>query len=119
MRNVRLLGDMPSTSVRRIVQHAGAVLNLGEEEFGIAVHEALLAQTPVIVAADSEAAGFVRKMQCGYVVDHASPSEVKEAIAALAVLRVDWAAVIDYLSTYNMARFRKQILSAIYSDGIG
>ncbi|WP_276207218.1 glycosyltransferase [Nocardia mangyaensis] len=111
--NIRAVGSLSTTSVRRALREADIFVSLGEEEFGIQVHEALLNHVPVIVSADSHVSSLVAEFRCGFIVSDDDPTDIRNAIAQVGKLRPDWDEICRQLIKHGPTYFRNSLVRLI------
>ncbi len=82
--NVELLSWLSRQELVERLGRASGFVHVGEEDFGIAMVEALAAGTPVVGLARGGALDIVRPDLDGVLVERQEPAAVREAVAALA-----------------------------------
>jgi len=108
--NVRLLGFLPSASVRDYMQRAKAFVFAAEEDFGIVPVEALACGTPVIAYGRGGARESLQDRVTGLFFDKQSPESVVEAVQRFEAssCSFDASAIRHRAEQFSPDRFRRE-----------
>jgi glycosyltransferase involved in cell wall biosynthesis len=116
--NVRFVGAVSDEELRGYYRSARAIINAGEEDFGIAMAEAQACGTPVIAFAQGGAADIVTDHVTGWLVDEQSIRAIRDAVSKAAVSRLDEVDIRNRAQRFAAARFRSQ-MKAVVDEAAG
>ncbi|MGJ5813896.1 glycosyltransferase [Paludibaculum fermentans] len=88
--NVELLGAVPQSTLRQLMQHARAFVFAAEEDFGIVLAEAQACGTPAICYGRGGALDIVVEEETGLFFRQPSPLSLCEAVGRLEARTAGW-----------------------------
>lgn len=112
-RNVRFLGSVDDETLRRLYRAARAFVYPVQEDFGIAMAEAISCGTPVISVAAGGALDIVEPGVTGWLLDRAGVAELRAAIRAAASAELDSAAIRASALRFAEERFRAEMRAVV------
>jgi glycosyltransferase involved in cell wall biosynthesis len=116
--NVELVPWLPREELTVRLAHAAGFVHVGEEDFGIAMVEALAAGTPVVGFARGGARDIVRPEIDGLLVERQEPGAVREAVAAVAARRWDATALATRAREFSRERFLERFRAVLATLGV-
>lgn len=110
---IHFVGQVSETELSALFMQAKATIQVGQEDFGIALLESLSYGTPVIVNTTSGAAEVITHLTHGVHLTAETVSEITEAISL--VLSRDWSieSLKKHVKKYQTAAFQKHFQTAI------
>jgi glycosyltransferase involved in cell wall biosynthesis len=82
--SVSFLGFVSGTEKQRVLREAWVLaLPSHQENFGVAVLEAVAAGLPVVISEEVQLRSFVEKHDVGRVVDHTVPASIADGVGAV------------------------------------
>jgi glycosyltransferase involved in cell wall biosynthesis len=116
--NVELLGWIPRERLARLFGGAGGFIHVGEEDFGIAMVEALAAGTPVLACDRGGAREIVRPGRDGVLISHpAEPAKIRAGVLDLAATSWDPAQLRQSARRFSEERFRAGMVEVLRAHG--
>jgi glycosyltransferase involved in cell wall biosynthesis len=111
--NVRFVGVVSDEELRELYRTARGLVYAGEEDFGIAMAEALSCGTPVVAYRGGGAADIVEDGETGYLFSEQTPAAARAALERLAAAEVDSAHIRGRAERFSRLRFRREFRSAV------
>ena len=111
--NVELLGWLPRERLLELYSQASGYLHVGEEDFGIAMVEALAAGAPVIGLDAGGARDIVRDGVDGILLPDPTVERIRAAVERVAEGRWDPAALADRAREFSRARFAERMRASL------
>jgi glycosyltransferase involved in cell wall biosynthesis len=111
--NVRLLGWLPRPELLELYRSSSGFVHVGEEDFGIALVEALAAGVPVVALARGGALDIVRPDVDGLLVQDPDVELLRRAITDLAEARWDHDALRRRAEEFSRPRFLERMKELI------
>ena len=115
--NVELLPWLSREELVARMSRASGFVHVGEEDFGIAMVEALAAGTPVVGLARGGALDIVRPEVDGVLVERQEAPLVREAVAAVAERDWDRAALATRSREFSRERFLERFRRVLADVG--
>jgi len=112
-KSIEFLGWVSQRELLTLYQRAKALIFPGEEDFGIAMVEALACGTPVIALGRGGALDIVRPEVNGLLFRHPDPDALNEAIFSLERTRFIRTALRESSLPFSKHNFRKKITNFI------
>ena len=116
--NVELLPWLPREELVARLGRATGFVHVGEEDFGIAMVEALAAGTPVVGLARGGARDIVRPEEDGVLVERQEPAAVREAVAAVAGRTWEAAVLVARAREFSRERFLERFRAMLATLGV-
>ena len=107
--NVELCGWVSRDELRGLYERASGFIHVGEEDFGIAMVEALAAGTPVIALDAGGAVDIVRDGTDGVLIEQAERSLLRDAVRRVAGADWDPAALHARALEFSRERFLERM----------
>lgn len=107
--NVRLLGWLPRRELLELYRSSSGFVHVGEEDFGIALVEALAAGAPVVALARGGALDIVRPEIDGVLLERADVELVRRAVVAVAERSWDEEALRRRAEEFSRQRFLRRM----------
>ena len=107
--NVELRGWVSRDELRGLYERASGFIHVGEEDFGIAMVEALAAGTPVIALDAGGALDIVRDGTDGVLIERPERSLLREAVRSVASSTWDPAALHAHAVEFSHERFLERM----------
>jgi glycosyltransferase involved in cell wall biosynthesis len=107
--NVELRGWVSREELRGLYERASGFIHVGEEDFGIAMVEALAAGTPVIALDAGGAVDIVRDGVDGVLIEQPERSFLREAVRRVAASAWDPAALHAHALEFSHERFLERM----------
>ncbi len=107
--NVELRGWISRQELASLYERASGFVHIGEEDFGIAMVEALAAGTPVVALGRGGARDIVRHGVDGILVDDAEVQTLPRALRALAEGSWDRGELAERAQSFSRARFVERL----------
>ncbi len=111
--NIEFLGRVESTELRELYRKAIAVIQPGEEDFGIGVVEALACQCPVIAYGRGGALESVRDGETGLFFNDLSVMSLSEMVDRARTLRFNKPLMRESALRFSPERFKAEFQSFI------
>jgi glycosyltransferase involved in cell wall biosynthesis len=108
--NVELRGWIPRAELARLYARSSGFIHLGEEDFGIAMVEALASGAPVIALARGGARDIVRPETDGILIERAEVGRLREAVHRAAAHAWDRQALAERAREFSRERFVERFL---------
>jgi glycosyltransferase involved in cell wall biosynthesis len=115
-RNVEFVGTVDDDTLRGLYRSARAVVNPGEEDFGIAMAEAQACGTPVIALGAGGAPDIIEHERTGWLVEGGDLDAWRAAIRRAAVEELDATEIVRRAQRFSAQRFREQIRAMVESE---
>jgi glycosyltransferase involved in cell wall biosynthesis len=107
--NVQLRGWIPREELRGLFARVSGFIHVAEEDFGIAMVEALAAGLPVVALGAGGACDIVRPGVDGILIDESELEPLRAAIRAVAETRWDRAALRGRALEFSTERFLERM----------
>jgi len=107
--NVELLGWVSRDELRGLYERASGFIHVGEEDFGIAMVEALAAGMPVIALDSGGALDIVRDGTDGVLIERPEPGFLRDAVQRVAGSAWDPAALHGRAREFSPERFLERM----------
>jgi glycosyltransferase involved in cell wall biosynthesis len=107
--NVHLRDWVSRQELISLFERAAGFVHVGEEDFGIAMVEALAAGTPVIALSSGGAKDIVRDGEDGALVGRPEVEEVRRAVCTVAEAQWDPQALAARADTFSKRRFLERL----------
>jgi glycosyltransferase involved in cell wall biosynthesis len=111
--NVRFVGVVSDEELRELYRSARALVYAGEEDFGIAMAEALACGTPVVAYRDGGAADIVDDGETGYLFAEQTAAAARASIERVAATELDSAHIRRRAERFSRLRFRRELRGAV------
>ena len=111
--NVELRGWVPQDELERLYERSSGFIHVAEEDFGIAIVEALAAGTPVIALDRGGARDVVRPERDGLLIAEPTLPALREAIDAVASGSWDREALARRADEFSRARFLERMYAYV------
>lgn len=108
-RNVRFVGAVDDLELRDLYRHARALVFAGEEDFGIAMAEALACGTPVVAVDRGGAVDIVEDGVTGILVGEQTVEAVRAGVERAAATTFDHELIRSRGERFSAERFRREI----------
>jgi glycosyltransferase involved in cell wall biosynthesis len=117
-RNVELLGWLPRERLARLYAGAAGFIHIGEEDFGIAMVEALAAGTPVLAVDRGGARDIVRPGVDGVLIEGpADPARIRDGVVELFRGEWDHERLREGVERFSEERFRHRMSELLRANG--